>query len=263
LGELDPRWTREINVDATVRLAELAKRRGVRRFVFASSCIMYGLLEDDLADEETPLRPTTDYARSKVDAERALMALADDRFSPILLRNGTIYGAAPYMRLDTVFNDFVASAVCEGKVVVRGDGSAWRPVVDVRDAAQAVLAALRAPATVHNQAVNVGADHLNCRIADLAEAAATVVPGATVEVLNLPAQDRRTYRADFAKCGRLFPRLRFRGVAAGGRDLASALRGSVLARGAARRRFLRVDRLRELLDDARLDHSLRWRSRPR
>lgn len=262
VGDLDPRWTREINVDATVRLADLARTAGVKRFVLASSCIMYGLTEDGLADESTPLDPQTAYARSKVDAEAALRQLADDDYSPVFLRNGTVYGASPRMRLDTVFNDFIASAVTTGTVVVRGDGEAWRPVVDIRDVAEAFAAAVGAPPeNVHNQAVNIGAPHLNQRVLDLAHLAAACVPGASVRVLAEATADRRTYRAGFAKCARVFPDLDFRPVDVGGKELARDL-GRLAASGALADadRFVRVRQLRRLVEAGLLDGALRWRT---
>jgi nucleoside-diphosphate-sugar epimerase len=256
IGNLDARWTREINVDATVRTAELAKQAGVRRFVFASSCIMYGAADGALADETTRLDPRTEYARSKVLGEEALTALADDRFSPVFLRNGTVYGASPRLRLDTVFNDFVFSAVTTGRIVVRGGGREWRPVVDIRDVASAFAAAVEAPADrVHNEAFNTGAEHLNHRIGELAEIAASVVPGATVEVLGDPGADQRSYQAVFDKFGAVFPDVRFRDVVLGGQDLAGALRDINIAE---RDRFVRLSRLRQLLDSGDIDRSLRW-----
>lgn len=256
LGDLDPDWTREVNLAGTVRLAELARAAGVRRFVFASSCIMYGAADGATADERAALDPRTDYARSKVAAERALLELAGDGFSPVLLRNGTIYGAGPRPRLDTVFNDFVATAVTEGRVVVRGDGRQWRPVVDLRDVAAAFAAAVEAPAeVVHAEAFNVGAEHLNQRILDLAGTAASLVAGASVEVRGEPSADRRSYRADFAKFGAAFPGLTFRTVREGGADLARAFAAGL--RGVDRGRFVRLRALRELLDSGRVDGTLR------
>jgi nucleoside-diphosphate-sugar epimerase len=260
LSRLDEDLTRKINLDATVRVAELARACGVRRFVFASSCIMYGQSSDGPCDETTHLQPLTQYARSKADAERALSALADPGFSVVFLRNGTVYGPSPRQRLDTVFNDFLVSAVLTREVLVRGDGQEWRPVVDIRDAAAAFTAATEAPdEVIRDRVFNTGADHLNTRIVDLAETAAALVPGASVCVLSSPDPDRRSYRADFAKFQRTFPEVRFRTPAEGGRDMVRAIH-ELLGRSGTidRDRYIRLTSLRRQREEGRLDASLRW-----
>ena len=136
IGNLNEEWTEEINFRATVRLDELAKAAGVERFLFSSSCIMYGMSEAAVVTEESPLDPKTEYARSKVKSERAIAALADDRFSPTFMRNGTVYGISPRMRFDTVFNDLTGAALTTGKVTLYSDGKPWRPVVHVEDVAR-------------------------------------------------------------------------------------------------------------------------------
>ena len=171
IGNLNPAWTGTINGDATRRLATLAREAGVRRFLFASSCIMYGLSDGGAVDETSPLNPQTDYARSKVDGEQMLTGLATDEFSPILIRNGTMYGLSPRMRFDTVLNSLVGAALTTGKITVLGDGKPWRPVVHVRDVARGFLAMLEAPIeVVHSQAFNLGTDALNIQVRDLASA---------------------------------------------------------------------------------------------
>jgi nucleoside-diphosphate-sugar epimerase len=145
IGNLDESWTRDINDLASVRLAQLARDAGVERFLFSSSCIMYGMSEVADVDETSPLAPQTEYARSKARSEEAIKALATDQFSPVFLRNGTIYGISPRMRFDTVLNNLVASAATTGRVVVQGDGSPWRPVVHVEDVARAFIHVLEAP----------------------------------------------------------------------------------------------------------------------
>jgi nucleoside-diphosphate-sugar epimerase len=263
IGNLNPDWTDEINFRGSVRLAELARAAGVRRFLFSSSCIMYGASEAAVVDESAPLNPRTDYARSKVDAERAISELASDRFSPVFLRNGTVYGVSPRMRFDTVTNDFMGSAITTGRVVVLGNGTPWRPVVHILDLARAFRTMLEAPLRdIHNQAFNVGADVLNCRVMDLAEIVASVVPGCAVDVLAQPGADLRTYRADFSKFGRTFPEFGFewtprRGV----QELYDSLSAVPLSVNLFRdKRFVRLQWLTHLLESQLLDRSLRWRN---
>lgn len=262
IGNLRPDWTDAINCQATVRLAELCKEVGVQRFLFSSSCIMYGASEAAVVTEESPLDPKTEYARSKVICERQIAELADDRFSPTFLRNGTIYGLSPRMRFDTVLNDLLASAVARGKVVLYSNGEPWRPVIHVQDVARAFGAVLTAPReAIHNQAFNTGANHLNHRVMELAEIAVRTVPGCRLEVLAQPGADQRTYRADFGKFARAFPRFEFQWTAqSGAQELYQAFSSIGLAHGIYEdRRFTRLKWLHHLLQTGQLDDSLRWR----
>lgn len=261
IGNLNAGWTEGINFRASVRLAELAKAAGVQRFLFSSSCIMYGVSEAAVVTEDSPLAPETEYARSKVKSERALAALAGEGFSPTFLRNGTVYGVSPRMRFDTVFNDLLGAAVTTRRVVVYSDGKPWRPVVHVQDVARAFLAVLEAPvAAVHNQAFNTGANHLNHQIIELAEIAVSTVPGCRLEVQARPSADQRTYKADFGKFARTFPYFRFKWTAeAGARELYETFQTIRLTYDTfVDKRFTRLKWLRHLLDTGRLDSALRW-----
>ena len=263
IGNLNPTWTEEINFRASVRLAELAKAAGVQRFLFSSSCIMYGMSAASVVTEESPLDPKTDYARSKVRAERAISALAGGGFSPTFLRNGTIYGVSPRMRFDTVLNNLVGSAVATGAVVLHSDGMPWRPVAHVRDIARAFLHVLEAPVErAHDQAFNNGADHMNHQILELAQIAVDTVPGCRLERRASPDADQRTYQTDFGKFARTFPDFQFTWtVQAGARELCAAFRAiGLTAEQFADKRFTRLKWLRHLLDSGRLDGSLRWQS---
>lgn len=263
IGNLNPAWTGAINDQATARLASLARDAGVGRFVFASSCIMYGVSDGGDVDEDSPLNPQTDYARSKVAAERALSALASDSFSPVLLRNGTMYGASPRMRFDTVLNSLVGAAITSGKITVYGDGEPWRPVVHVRDVSRAFATVLVLPTgLIHNRAFNVGTNTLNIRVRDLAEAVRIAVPGAELEVLSRPDADQRTYRTNFGRFGDAFPDFVFEfSPQAGAVQLANALREVGLTGDQFRSdRFTRLRRLSGLLDAGLLDDELRWRT---
>jgi nucleoside-diphosphate-sugar epimerase len=261
IGNLDAEWTRQINFQGTLRVAECAKAAGVERFLFSSSCIMYGMSEASVVDETSPLDPRTEYARSKVLAEGALSKLAGDGFAPTFLRNGTIYGLSPRMRFDTVLNDLVGTAVATGKVVVHSDGQPWRPVVHVEDVSRAFKTILEAPVeTVHNQAFNIGANHLNHQIRELAELVARTVPDCVLEMRPQPGADQRTYKADFSKFARTFPRFEFQWTAEkGARELARQFRALGLSSDdLADKRYTRLKWLRHLLDGGRLDGALRW-----
>lgn len=261
IGNLNNAWTEEINFQASVKLAQLAKAAGVKRFLFSSSCIMYGVSEMSVVTEESPLDPKTEYARSKVKAERGISQLGGDGFCPVFLRNGTVYGLSARMRVDTVFNDLIGSAVAMGKVTVYSGGKPWRPVVHVGDLARAFITVLEAPEErVHNQAFNIGADNLNTQVIRLAEIAVQVVPGAELEVLNKPGADQRTYWTDFSKFSRTFPDFRFRWTPEeGGRQFSEALRQIRFTNEQfTDKRFTRIKWLKHLLQSQQLDPSLRW-----
>ena len=261
IGNLDEGWTEAINHDATMRLAELARDAGVRRFLFSSSCIMYGMSDAGVVTEESPLDPKTEYARSKVKSEMALREMARDGFSPVYLRNGTVYGVSPRMRFDTVLNNLVGAAATSGVVRVFSDGKPWRPVIHVEDVARSFQCVLEAPIEdIHNQAFNNGADHLNHQVIELATYASEVVPGCRLEVLNQPGADQRTYKASFAKFARTFPGFEWKWTARkGAQDLADTFRAiGLTAEQFSGNRFTRLKWLNMLLESGRLDRNLRW-----
>jgi nucleoside-diphosphate-sugar epimerase len=216
-----------------------------------------------VATEASPLNPQTAYARSKVKAEQAIGALASDTFSPTFLRNGTIYGLSPRMRFDTVLNNLVGVAVATGHVTVHSDGTPWRPVLHVEDVARAFQTVLEAPReAIHNEAINIGANHLNYRIRDLAEMAVATVPGSTLSIVAQPDADQRTYRADFTKFATRFPSFTFNWTARrGAMQLAECFRAVRLRHQEfADKRFTRLTWLHHLIDIGQLDGSLRWRA---
>jgi nucleoside-diphosphate-sugar epimerase len=261
LGDLDPSLTDDINHRAAVHLARLARAAGVERFLFASSCSNYGAAGDDFLTEEAPLNPVTPYGRSKVDVEAALRPLADDRFSPVYLRASTAYGASPRLRFDLVVNNLTAWAFTTGRVLLKSDGSPWRPVVHVDDIAQAYLAALEAPRdAVHDRAFNVGATTENYRIRELAEIVAAVVPGCRIEYAPGAGPDKRCYRVDCNRIARTLPSFKPQWTARRGvEQLYAAYRRHALgADDFEGPRFQRIAHIRWLMGQGRLTGQLRW-----
>jgi nucleoside-diphosphate-sugar epimerase len=199
LGALAPQVTYEINHHASVRLARLSKAAGVQRFLYASTCSVYGSAGEDLVTEDAPLRPLTPYAESKVRVEDDVAAIASEWFTPVFLRNATAFGFSPRLRADIVLNNLVGHAVLTGDVRVLSDGTPWRPLVHARDIAVAFLTALEAPADkVHCRAYNVGTESNNLTVAEIAQAVVDVVPGSKLVITGESGPDPRSYRVDFS-----------------------------------------------------------------
>jgi nucleoside-diphosphate-sugar epimerase len=263
LGDLDPELTFEINHLASVRIAELAREAGVERFIFASSCSMYGASGSDApVDESAPLQPLTAYAESKVRSEKDISALATDDFSPVFMRNATVYGVSPRLRIDLVLNNLVGWAYTTGVVRVLSDGTPWRPLLHVRDLASAAVAILAAPRDlVHNEPFNIGRDLENYRVKELAEIVRDAVTGSTLEIGTQSSPDARSYRVDFGKFHRTFPDAGLSWTAAKGADelLAAYIEAGLRREQLEDESFTRLRRLRAHLDAGELDSSLRWR----
>jgi nucleoside-diphosphate-sugar epimerase len=260
LGNLNPAATYSVNLDGTLHLARAAKQAGVARFLFASSCSLYGAAGSRAVAEDADLIPVTPYGESKVNSEHGLSQLADDNFSPTYLRNATAYGASTRLRLDIVVNNLTAVAMTTGQVRLESDGTPWRPLVHIEDISRAFLTVLEAPRElVHDEAFNVGRQDDNVQVRDIAEMVRDAVPGSVISLADSAGPDLRNYRADFSKLTGTFPDLRLRWSV---RDGINELAGAYSKHGLTYEdflssRFVRVRRIRELLMAGIVDEMLR------
>ena len=262
LGDLEPAATYEINHEASVRLARLAKEAGVARYVFSSSCSNYGAAGDDFLDETAGFNPVTPYAESKVWVERDVAKLADDSFSPTFLRSATAFGVSSRLRGDLVVNNLVGYAYTSGDVLIKSDGMPWRPLVHIEDIARAFVAVLEAPRElVHNEAFNVGLTSENYRVREVADMVAQVVPGSKVTYAGDASPDARNYRVSCDKIRSRLPAFQPQWtVRKGIEQVHDAFRQHGLSTEEfLSSQFIRLKRIRELQTAGALDGMLRWR----
>jgi nucleoside-diphosphate-sugar epimerase len=260
LGFLNEQHTLDINHVASVELARAAKAAGVSRFLFASSCSLYGAAGDAMLAEDAAFNPITAYGRSKVLVEQDVAPLADERFSPTYMRNATAYGMSPRLRADIVVNNLVGVAMTTGEIVIQSDGTPWRPLVHVEDISRAFLAVLEAPReAVHNEAFNVGSSAENYQVRDVADIVRTIVPGCTVRYLEGGGPDPRCYRVACDKLTARIPTFRTEWtVERGARQMYDAF----VKYGLTAETFdncVRLRRIKDLLKSGAIDPSLRWR----
>ncbi|MFC4128055.1 NAD-dependent epimerase/dehydratase family protein [Nocardia rhizosphaerae] len=258
LGALAPEITYDINHHASVRLARLAKQAGVRRFLYASTCSVYGAAGDGLVTEDAPLRPITPYAQSKVRVEDDVAALADADFTPVFLRNATAFGFSPRLRADIVLNNLVGYAVLTGEVKVLSDGTPWRPLVHAADIATAFELCLTAAAVdVSARAFNIGTEVNNLTVAEIAGAVVDTVPGSTLVITGESGADPRSYRVDFSRARDILGFEARWTVPAGAAELYTEYTARGLTEEAFFHRFTRLPHLRGLCEAAVLDDRLR------
>jgi nucleoside-diphosphate-sugar epimerase len=262
LGKLNPDLTLEINYKASVRLAKLCKKAGVSKFIYSSSCSLYGKAGDDALTEEAPFNPVTAYAQSKVMTEQAVLPLGNKKFCVTSLRNATAYGISPKLRLDLVVNNLVGWAMVTGEIKILSDGTPWRPIVHAEDIARAFIAVIEAPGErVNRQAFNVGIDSENYRIKEIAEIIGQMIPFCEIVITGEHGPDSRSYRVDFGKIKKQLPEFKpiwnlKKGIHQIHENYHRYKMDDKKFNG---RYFIRLQQIQHLLTSGRIDNELYWR----
>jgi nucleoside-diphosphate-sugar epimerase len=263
IGELSPQLTQDINCQASINLAKLAKENGVKRFIFSSSCSIYGQSGANFIDESGEPNPLTEYAKSKVKAEEGISKLADNNFSPVFLRNATVYGVSPMLRVDLVLNNLVGWAYTTGKIKIMSDGTPWRPLIHIQDICQAFIVSLKAPKNlVHNEVFNIGKNSENYQIKDIADIIKEVLPESKIEYTGEHGADSRTYKVDFTKAentlGEYFrPQ---RNIKQGVKELVGAYKqANFKFEDFQSYKFTRLKKIKMILNTGQFDASLFWK----
>ena len=262
LGELNANLTNEINYKSSIKLAKAAKEAGVTRFLFSSSCSIYGQADNNsMVNENSPLNPLTEYAKSKVKTEEGLSLLADNNFSPVYLRNATAYGLSPRLRTDVVVNNLTCWAYTTGKIKLMSDGTSWRPLVHVDDISNTFCELLKSPINdIHNHAFNVGKNNQNYTVKQIANIVTNCVSNSKIEYSSSATTDERTYRVDFSKISSTLPNLKHDWtVEKGVNQLIKAfIKFGMTEKEFYSSKFVRLSKLQELIYNKSIDSNLYW-----
>jgi nucleoside-diphosphate-sugar epimerase len=261
LGDINPDLTYDINYKASVRIADIARQVGVKRFLFSSSCSMYGKAGEEVLSETADFNPVTAYAKSKVYVERDTREMASDSFSPVFMRNATAYGVSPRIRFDLVINNLAAWAYTTGRILMKSDGTPWRPLIHIEDITQAFICALRAPReTIHNLSVNVGDNNENYQMRDLAQFVKETVPNCEIDYADGAGPDTRSYRVNFDKIHSVFPDFKTRWTAKMGVEQCyqSYVKFGLDKDDYEGIKFKRVAHIKNLISSGKLNTDLRW-----
>lgn len=260
LGQLNSEVTYDINHLGTIEMAKKAKKVGIKKFIYFSSCSVYGA-SDQIASEISPINPLTAYAKSKVLNEETLSQMADSKFSPTFLRNATAYGPSPRMRFDLAINNLCGLAWTTGKIAMESDGTPWRPFVHLLDICEAAICVLEAPVgKVYNEIFNVGDIHGNYQIKDIAQSIAKIMP--TCEItLNKNSVDKRNYRVDFTKINSRLPGFSCkRTVGSGIKELFDLFKKINLQKDTfLSKEYTRLKQIEYLKDTGKIDNDLFWK----
>lgn len=261
LGELNPRLTEEINFSSSVRLARLAKKMGVKRFIFSSSCSVYGVSKNGLADEDSRTNPLTAYAKSKIDAEKELLKMADNDFCVCVLRSPTVYGYSPKFRNDLVVNNLTTTGLIHNQIRIASDGTPWRPLIDVRDLSSIFIEFLKVKKeAVNSKIINVGFDENNFQIKDLVEIVKNVLFNCNIAYTGEHGKDTRSYKVSFNKFKKIFPNIKQKWTLEKSvKDLVEKLKRAQFGKKEFRESdFSRLNILKKLIESKLLDFKLYW-----